>query len=94
MGRVVRGVKCPWGEMSVGRNVRGVKCPWGKMSWGELLWGELSWGELSWGELSWGKWSGNLQYLTRYTHEMFCFFEEYINFKTVHYLSHYGVIPV
>jgi hypothetical protein len=29
------------------------------------------------------------KYLTRYTHEMF--FEEYINFKIVHYLSHCGV---
>jgi hypothetical protein len=71
MGRVVRGAKCPWGEMSVGRIVRGAKCPWGEMSvgrnvrgancpWGELSWGELSWGELSWGELSCGEWSGNL----------------------------------
>ncbi len=32
------------------------------------------------------------KYLTRYTHEMF--FEEYINFKIVHYLSHCRVIPV
>jgi hypothetical protein len=32
------------------------------------------------------------KYLTRYTHKMF--FEEYINFKIVHYLSHCGVIPV
>jgi hypothetical protein len=32
------------------------------------------------------------KYLTRYTHEMF--FEEYINFKIVHNLSHCGVIPV
>ncbi len=32
------------------------------------------------------------KYLTRYTQEMF--FEEYINFKIVRYLSHYGVIPV
>jgi hypothetical protein len=32
------------------------------------------------------------KHLTRYTHEMF--FEEYINFKIVHYLSHCGVIPV
>jgi hypothetical protein len=32
------------------------------------------------------------KYLTRYTHKMF--FEEYINFKIVCYLSHYGVIPV
>ncbi len=32
------------------------------------------------------------KYLTRYTHEMF--FEEYINFKIVPYLSHCGVIPV
>ncbi len=32
------------------------------------------------------------KYFTRYTHEMF--FEEYINFKIVHYLSHCGVIPV
>ncbi len=32
------GVKCPWGEMSVGRNIRGAKCPWTekKLSWGEL----------------------------------------------------------
>ncbi len=30
------------------------------------------------------------KYLTRYTHEMF--FEEYINFKIVDYLSHCGVI--
>ncbi len=32
------------------------------------------------------------KYLTRYTHEMF--FEVYINFKIVHYLSHCGVISV
>jgi hypothetical protein len=32
------------------------------------------------------------KYLTRYTPEMF--FEEYINFEIVHYLSHCGVIPV
>jgi hypothetical protein len=32
------------------------------------------------------------KYLTRYTHELF--FEEYINFKIVHSLSHCGVIPV
>ncbi len=32
------------------------------------------------------------KYLTRYTHEMF--FEEYIKFKIVHYLSHCGVLPV
>jgi hypothetical protein len=27
MGRVVRGAKCPWGEMSVGRVVLGASCP-------------------------------------------------------------------
>ncbi len=32
------------------------------------------------------------KYLTRYTHEMF--FEEYINFKIVHYLCYCRVIPV
>jgi hypothetical protein len=32
------------------------------------------------------------KYFTRYTPEMF--FEEYINFKIVHNLSHCGVIPV
>jgi hypothetical protein len=32
------------------------------------------------------------KYLTRYTHEMF--FEEYINFIIVQYLSYCGVIPV
>jgi hypothetical protein len=33
-----------------------------------------------------------LKYFTRYTHETF--FEEYINFKIFHNLSHCGVIPV
>jgi hypothetical protein len=32
------------------------------------------------------------KYLTRYTTRTF--FEEYINFKTFHYLMHCGVIPV
>jgi hypothetical protein len=32
------------------------------------------------------------KYLTKYTHQMF--FQEYINFKIVHNLSHCGVIPV
>jgi hypothetical protein len=65
MGRVVRGAKCPWGELSMGRIVRGANCPWGKMSVGRNVrgakcpWDEISWGELSWGELSWGEWSGN-----------------------------------
>jgi hypothetical protein len=39
MGRVVRGAKCPWGEMSVGRNVHGAKYPWGEMSVGrDVVW--------------------------------------------------------
>ncbi len=25
MGRIVRGARCPWGEMSMGRNVRGAR---------------------------------------------------------------------
>jgi hypothetical protein len=33
-----------------------------------------------------------LKYLTRYNPKKF--FEEYINFKNFHYLSHCGVIPV
>ena len=34
VGWNVRGVKCPWGEMSEGWNVFGVKCPRGEMSSG------------------------------------------------------------
>jgi hypothetical protein len=30
-GRNVRGVKCPWGELSMGRVVNGGSCPWGKL---------------------------------------------------------------
>jgi hypothetical protein len=66
MGRVVHGVSCPWGEMSMGRNVRGAKCPWGEMSLGRNVrgancpWGEMSLGRVvpgvscPWGELSLG----------------------------------------
>jgi hypothetical protein len=60
MGRIVRGAKCPWGEMSVGRNGRGAKCPWGEISVGRNVRGaKCPWGEMSWGELSWVKWSRN-----------------------------------
>jgi hypothetical protein len=60
MGRVVRGAKCPWGEMSVRRIVRGANCPWGELSVGRNVRGaKCPWGEMSWGELSWGEWSGN-----------------------------------
>jgi hypothetical protein len=48
MGRVVRGAKCPWGEMSLGRNVRGARCPWGEMSVGRNVRGaKCPWGEMS-----------------------------------------------
>jgi hypothetical protein len=69
MGRVVHGVSCPWGELSVGRVVHGAKCPWGEMSVGRIVrgarcpWGELSLGRVVrgakclWGEMSWGEWS-------------------------------------
>ena len=42
VGWNVRGVKCPWGEMSEGWNVFGVKCLWGEMYRGEMSWGEMS----------------------------------------------------
>ena len=50
VGWNVRGVKCPWGEMSEGWNFFGVKCLWGEMYRGEMSWGEMSegWNVLGW----------------------------------------------
>jgi hypothetical protein len=42
VGRVVRGVSCPWGEMSLGQNVRGARCPWGNVRGAKCPWGEMS----------------------------------------------------
>ncbi len=51
MGRVVHGVSCPRGEMSVGRNVCGAKCLWGEMSVGRNVRGaKCPWGEMSVGQ--------------------------------------------
>ncbi len=52
MGRVVRGAKCPWGEMSVGRIVRGAKCPWGEMSVGRVVVGRVVLGRVVLGRVA------------------------------------------
>ncbi len=38
MGRVVHGVSCPWGELSMGQVVPG-GCPWGELSMVRVVYG-------------------------------------------------------
>jgi hypothetical protein len=74
MGRVVPGVSCPWGELSMGELSMGRV-----FYWASCRGASFDGASCPWGELSWGEWSGNpyvrlrSRYLKVHMHEILKF---------------------